>query len=200
MDKPSAWESVFGSEDSAEEFIARFVGKPSTSACRHVLRRTARQYIRRWGNGSNLPTRGDHLFRWNEKRRVWICCRCKRLMSPVSLSIFRHTRVPLTVWFELLWWFAERQREKQPLRAVDVQARFPQIQNVKTAQRMLSVIRREFRSIDSCTFEVRFAPSWRSSRSRVFRCHHSGYHRLRGVFVGDRPLEDFMAGEMEETK
>jgi len=41
---------------------------------------------------------------WTTGRGLWVCSSCEHQSSVRAGTIFQDTRLPLTVWFRVIWW------------------------------------------------------------------------------------------------
>ena len=58
----------------------------------------------RWPDGFVCNKCGDKHF-WRSKRLHWICSKCKFQHRVLAGTLFQDTKLPLTLWFQMIWWF-----------------------------------------------------------------------------------------------
>ena len=58
----------------------------------------------RWSDGFVCPECGCQQF-WKSKRLQWICAKCRRHTRVLAGTLFQDTKLPLTLWFQMIWWF-----------------------------------------------------------------------------------------------
>jgi hypothetical protein len=143
----------------------------------------------------------SHCYHWSDARAAWVCCRCKRRVSPQSQTIFRRSRCPLRIWFAVLWLLAIRRARKQRLAANEICRSFSEVEDVKTAQRILRTWDQALTAVEPHSF--RFVLQRNNLSPAVFICRHGGPHEQRGLFVyvdlkGLRPLEEWCTERLGE--
>lgn len=94
--------------ETVREFRAWF---PDDAACRAYLERI------RWPDGPRCP-RCAQAQVWNMKPPFYRCVDCRHDFSVTAGTIFADTRLPLTLWFEALWYVVN---QKQGASALGVQ-------------------------------------------------------------------------------
>jgi len=77
------------------ELVTRF---PSQDACIDYLAEI------RWKGGYICPSCSSREF-WRSKRKLWICSVCEFQSSVLSGTLFQDTKLPLPLWFQMMWWF-----------------------------------------------------------------------------------------------
>ncbi len=107
----------------------------------------------RWDGGFTCANCESKEF-WKTKQRQWICAHCKRRARVLAGTLFQDTKLPLTVWFQLIWWFVG---QKHGVSALGLQQNFG-IGSYRTAGKLLAKLRacvaQEGRSLLSGTVEV----------------------------------------------
>jgi len=58
----------------------------------------------RWSDGFVCPECECPQF-WKAQRLQWICAKCRRHTRVLAGTLFQDTKLPLTLWFQLIWWF-----------------------------------------------------------------------------------------------
>ena len=58
----------------------------------------------RWPHGFECPECGCKKF-WKSNRRLYICARCKINISILAGTLLQDTKLPLNLWFQMIWWF-----------------------------------------------------------------------------------------------
>ena len=58
----------------------------------------------KWPNGFVCSVCGGEEF-WRSKRLQWICGSCKFQSRVLVGTLFQDTKLPLTLWFQMIWWF-----------------------------------------------------------------------------------------------
>ena len=58
----------------------------------------------RWSAGFVCPKCGCQQF-WKSNRLQRLCAKCRRQTSVLAGTLFQDTKLPLTVWFQMIWWF-----------------------------------------------------------------------------------------------
>ena len=58
----------------------------------------------RWQNGFVCSACGGKEF-WRSKRLQWICTNCKFQSRVLAGTLFQDTKLPLSLWFQVIWWF-----------------------------------------------------------------------------------------------
>ena len=90
----------------------------------------------RWPDGfvcSRCGTKNS----WRSKRQLWICNSCEYQSSVLVGSIFQDTKLPLPIWFQMMWWFMG---QKSGASALSLQRNFG-IGSYRTAWAILQKLR-----------------------------------------------------------
>jgi hypothetical protein len=58
----------------------------------------------RWKDGFTCSSCAGHNF-WRLKRLSWICSNCETESRVLAGTLFQDTKLPLTLWFQMIWWF-----------------------------------------------------------------------------------------------
>jgi len=58
----------------------------------------------RWKNGFVCPRCGSTRS-WRTQRGLWICRSCEYHASVLAGTLFQDTKLPLPIWFQMIWWF-----------------------------------------------------------------------------------------------
>lgn len=58
----------------------------------------------RWKDGFVCPRCGQKEF-WRSQRGLWICQGCEHNASVLAGTLFQDTKLPLSLWFQMIWWF-----------------------------------------------------------------------------------------------
>jgi ISXO2-like transposase domain/Transposase zinc-ribbon domain len=58
----------------------------------------------RWKDGFTCSSCGGHDF-WRLKRLSWTCSKCETESRVLAGTLFQDTKLPLTLWFQMIWWF-----------------------------------------------------------------------------------------------
>jgi ISXO2-like transposase domain/Transposase zinc-ribbon domain len=58
----------------------------------------------RWKDGFICSSCGSKNY-WRSKRLQWICSDCKLQHRVLSGTLFQDTKLPLSLWFQMIWWF-----------------------------------------------------------------------------------------------
>jgi len=58
----------------------------------------------RWKDGFTCTSCGGHDF-WRLKRLSWTCSKCETESRVLAGTLFQDTKLPLTLWFQMIWWF-----------------------------------------------------------------------------------------------
>ena len=69
----------------------------SDEACRDYLSAL------RWPEGVQCP-RCRSTKAWRMKRGLWLCAGCRRQTSVTAGTVFQDLRLPLTLWFRVIWY------------------------------------------------------------------------------------------------
>ena len=69
----------------------------SDEACRDYLSAL------RWPEGFRCP-RCRSTKAWRMKRGLWLCAACRRQTSVTAGTVFQDLRLPLTLWFRVIWY------------------------------------------------------------------------------------------------
>ena len=57
-----------------------------------------------WKEGFICPECGGKEF-WKSKRLQWICSKCEYQVRVLAGTLFQDTKLPMTLWFQMIWWF-----------------------------------------------------------------------------------------------
>jgi len=90
----------------------------------------------RWKDGFICPSCGGKNY-WRSKRLLWICSACEFQASVLSGTLFQDTKLPLNVWFQMIWWFMG---QKSGANALSLQRNFG-IGRCRSAWRLLAKLR-----------------------------------------------------------
>lgn len=58
----------------------------------------------RWKSGFICPSCGSTRF-WKTKQPRWICADCRAYTRVLAGTLFQDTKLPLNLWFQMIWWF-----------------------------------------------------------------------------------------------
>ena len=58
----------------------------------------------RWKQGFVCPECGSKEF-WKSKQLQWICVKCECQVRVLAGTLFQDTKLPMTLWFQMIWWF-----------------------------------------------------------------------------------------------
>ncbi len=58
----------------------------------------------RWKDGFLCPSCNSKDF-WKSKQRQWICAKCRKRTRVLAGTLFQDTKLPLALWFQMIWWF-----------------------------------------------------------------------------------------------
>ncbi|MEI6806029.1 MAG: IS1595 family transposase [Myxococcaceae bacterium] len=58
----------------------------------------------RWPAGFVCPKCGCNEY-WTSKQLQRICTKCKHQLRVLAGTLFQDTKLPLTLWFQMIWWF-----------------------------------------------------------------------------------------------
>lgn len=58
----------------------------------------------RWKDEFVCPACGCKEF-WKSKQQQWICSACKTRTRVLAGTLFQDTKLPITLWFQMIWWF-----------------------------------------------------------------------------------------------
>lgn len=58
----------------------------------------------RWKDGFTCSSCGGLDF-WRLKRLSWTCSKCETESRVLAGTLFQDTKLPLTLWFQMIWWF-----------------------------------------------------------------------------------------------
>jgi transposase-like protein len=58
----------------------------------------------RWADGFVCPKCECRQF-WKSKRLQWICAKCRLHTRVLAGTLFQDTKLPLTLWVQMIWWF-----------------------------------------------------------------------------------------------
>ena len=83
---------------SLSGFLKRY---GSEEQCEDAVRRW------RWPDGFRCPKCGEREHGIVGKRRLYECHACGRQTSLKASTIFAHSRVPLTTWFQAMWFITQ---------------------------------------------------------------------------------------------
>jgi predicted RNA-binding Zn-ribbon protein involved in translation (DUF1610 family)/transposase-like protein len=78
-----------------QELIKRFA---TQDACLNYIASV------RWKDGFVCPECGGKES-WRSKRLQWICSNCKYQVRVLAGTLFQDTKLPLPLWFQMIWWF-----------------------------------------------------------------------------------------------
>ena len=90
----------------------------------------------RWPNGFVCAKCNDTNF-WRSKRLYWICTGCEFQTSVLAGTIFQDTKLPINLWFQLIWWFMG---QRSGASALSLQDNFG-IGSYRTAWKILKKLR-----------------------------------------------------------
>lgn len=90
----------------------------------------------RWPEGMVCPQCNGKKF-WKTKELLWRCTECEFKMSVLVGTIFQDTKLPLNLWFQMMWWFMG---QKSGASALSLQRNFG-IGSYRTAWKLLSKLR-----------------------------------------------------------
>lgn len=90
----------------------------------------------RWKDGFACPVCKCKKY-WRSKRLLWICAECEFQCSVLAGTLFQDTKLPINVWFQLIWWFMG---QKSGANALSLQRNFG-IGSYRTAWRLLVKLR-----------------------------------------------------------
>lgn len=100
----------------------------------------------RWKDGFVCPRCG-HSEAWQSQRGLWICQECEHHASVLAGTLFQDTKLPLNLWFQLIWWFMG---QKSGASALSLQRNFG-VGSYRTAWALLAKLR-------SCTEQTHRQP------------------------------------------
>jgi len=58
----------------------------------------------RWKEGFCCPRCGSRNS-WRSKRLQWVCAGCRHQVRVLAGTLFQDTKLPMTLWFQMIWWF-----------------------------------------------------------------------------------------------
>ena len=58
----------------------------------------------RWPDGFVCPNCGGKKF-WRTNLRQWVCAACRTKSRVLAGTLFQDTKLPLNLWFQMIWWF-----------------------------------------------------------------------------------------------
>ncbi len=90
----------------------------------------------RWEDGFVCSACGSRKF-WRSKRLLWICSTCEVESRVLSGTLFQDTKLPLNLWFQIIWWFMG---PKNGVSALALQQNFG-IGSYRTSWKILSKLR-----------------------------------------------------------
>lgn len=90
----------------------------------------------RWPDGFTCSKCSSKEF-WKSQQRQWICSKCKTRNRVLAGTLFQDTKLPLTLWFQIIWWFMG---QKNGVSALALQQNFG-IGSYRTAGKVLSKLR-----------------------------------------------------------
>jgi hypothetical protein len=90
----------------------------------------------RWKNGF-VCSRCGHADAWHSQRGLWICQGCEYQASVLAGTLFQDTKLPLSLWFQMIWWFMG---QKSGASALSLQRNFG-VGSYRTAWALLSKLR-----------------------------------------------------------
>ena len=99
---------------------------------------TCLEYIAsiRWKDGFVCSTCGGKDF-WRSKLLLWICSNCRIESRVLAGTLFQDTKLPLNLWFQMIWWFMG---PKNGVSALALQQNFG-IGSYRTAWKILGKLR-----------------------------------------------------------
>ena len=74
---------------------------------------------------------------WKSSRYLWVCHQCEYHASVLAGTIFQDTKLPLPLWFQMIWWFVG---QKSGASALSLQGNFG-IGSYRTAWQLLEKLR-----------------------------------------------------------
>ena len=90
----------------------------------------------RWKDGFVCSTCGAKEF-WRTKRLLWMCSKCETESRVLAGTLFQDTKLPLNLWFQIIWWFMG---PKNGASALTLQENFG-IGSYRTAWKILGKLR-----------------------------------------------------------
>jgi len=90
----------------------------------------------RWESGFVCPRCG-HSHAWRTQRGLWICSDCEYHASVLAGTLFQDTKLPLNLWFQMIWWFMG---QKSGASALSLQRNFG-VGSYRTAWTLLGKLR-----------------------------------------------------------
>lgn len=90
----------------------------------------------RWPNGFQC-TKCNSNNGWRSSRLLWVCKDCQYHASVIVGTLFQDTKLPLPLWFQLIWWFVG---QKSGASALSLQNNFG-VGSYKTAWLLLRKLR-----------------------------------------------------------
>lgn len=90
----------------------------------------------RWPTGFTCSRCSGKEF-WRSKRYLWICSQCEFQTSVLAGTLFQDTKLPLPLWFQLIWWFTG---QKSGASALSLQKNFG-VGCYQTAWKLLQKLR-----------------------------------------------------------
>jgi transposase-like protein len=100
----------------------------------------------RWKDGFVCSACSSKNF-WKSKRMQWICSDCKFHNRVLAGTLFQDTKLPLSLWFQMIWWFMG---PKNGVSALALQQNFG-LGSYRTAWKFLAKLR-------SCTVQSTRSP------------------------------------------
>ncbi len=90
----------------------------------------------RWKNGFICHSCGSKDF-WRSKKSIRICSNCRVQTRVLAGTLFQDTKLPLNLWFQMIWWFMG---PKSGISALALKQNFG-IGSYRTAWKILSKLR-----------------------------------------------------------
>ena len=90
----------------------------------------------RWADGFTCP-RCAGKEAWRSERLLWVCRQCESHVSVLAGTLFQDTKLPLSLWFQLIWWFVG---QKSGTSALSIQTNFG-VGSYRTAWKLLHKLR-----------------------------------------------------------
>ena len=90
----------------------------------------------RWADGFMCP-RCAGTEAWRSARLLWVCRQCTAQVSVLVGTLFQDTKLPLSLWFQLIWWFVG---QKSGASALSIQTNFG-VGSYRTAWKLLHKLR-----------------------------------------------------------
>ena len=90
----------------------------------------------RWPSGF-VCSRCGETGGWRSSRHLWVCQACQYHASVLAGTLFQDTKLPLPLWFQMIWWFVG---QKSGASALSLQSNFG-VGSYKTAWKLLGKLR-----------------------------------------------------------